>query len=101
MISPMRNARFEPQMSPSLPPVSMNEAIVSVYRVMAVCTSPTVVSRSSTSAEIDTFINVVSMTYTNIAADSTARTTYPLAAELCAVLAFSVRADSRVVWTAI
>ena len=65
MISPIRKARLEPQISPSFPPVSMKAAMVNVYSVMAPCTPPTVVSRSSTSAEIDTFMIVVSITYTN------------------------------------
>src|SRR4051794_25152590 len=48
----------------------MNAAETSASNAMADCTLLTVVSRSSTTAEIDTFINDVSTTRTNIAIDS-------------------------------
>jgi len=40
----------------------MKAAMVSVYRLMAAWPPPTGVSRSSTSAEMDTFMIVVSIT---------------------------------------
>ena len=46
----------------------MNAADTSASIATAACTPLTVVSRSSTTAEIDTFMNDVSMTNTNIAA---------------------------------
>ncbi len=45
----------------------MNAAETSASRAIADCTPLTVVSRSSTTAEIDTFISEVSTTSTNIA----------------------------------
>src|SRR3954454_14146469 len=48
----------------------MKAAETSASRAMALCTPLTVVSRSSTTLEIDTFINDVSTTRTNIAAAS-------------------------------
>ncbi len=46
----------------------MNEAETSASRAIADCTPLTVVSRSFTTAEIETFISDVSTTSTNIAA---------------------------------
>ena len=43
----------------------MNAAITSAYAVIASCTAVTVVSRSATTSEIDTFMTVVSRTITN------------------------------------
>src|SRR5438270_2268799 len=57
-------------MSPSFAPVSMNAAITSVYAVIASCTSGTVVCRSLTICEIDTFMTVLSSTITNWAVPS-------------------------------
>src|SRR3954454_5736590 len=48
----------------------MNAAETNASRAIADCTPLTVVSRSSTTAEIETFINEVSTTRTNIAIDS-------------------------------
>src|SRR3954468_20563415 len=60
--------------SPVLPPIRMNAADTSASRAMALCTPLTVVPRSLTTAEIDTFISDVSTTSTNIAiASSSAR----------------------------
>src|SRR6188768_489378 len=56
--------------SPILLLMRMNAAETSASRAIADCTPLTVVSRSSTTAEIDTFISDVSTTSTNIAADS-------------------------------
>src|SRR4051794_8344019 len=50
----------------------MNAAETRASRAIAPCTPLTVVSRSSTTAEIDTFIRDVSTTSTNIAAASSA-----------------------------
>ena len=52
-------------MSPSFAPTSMNAAITSVYRVIAVWTPWIDVSRSSTICEIATFMTLVSSTITN------------------------------------
>src|SRR3954454_16286049 len=57
-------------MSPSRAPTSMNAAITSVYAVIASCMPCTVVSRSSTTCEIDTFMTVVSSTMMNCAVPS-------------------------------
>src|SRR4029079_1764786 len=48
----------------------MNAAATSASSAIADCTPLTVVSRSSTTAEIDTFISDVSTTSTNIAIES-------------------------------
>ncbi len=48
----------------------MNAAETSASSAIADCTLLTVVSRSCTTAEIDTFISEVSTTSTNIAIDS-------------------------------
>src|SRR4051794_36904448 len=53
--------------SPVLPPMRMNAADTSASRAIAPCTPLTVVPRSLTTAEIDTFISDVSTTSTNIA----------------------------------
>src|SRR3954470_9410072 len=53
--------------SPVLPPIRMNAAETSASSAIAPCTPLTVVPRSSTTAEIDTFISDVSTTRTNIA----------------------------------
>ena len=52
-------------MSPSFAPTSMNAAITSVYIVIALCTPVTVVSRSATICEIETFITLESSTMMN------------------------------------
>ena len=53
--------------SPVLPPMRMNAAETSASSAIAPCTPLTVVSRSRTTAEIDTFISDVSTTSTNMA----------------------------------
>src|SRR4029453_4151037 len=53
--------------SPTLLPIRMNAADTSASRAIADWTPLTVVSRSRTTAEIDTFISDVSTTSTNIA----------------------------------
>src|SRR6188472_1214110 len=56
--------------SPTLLPIRMNAAETSASRAIADWTPLTVVSRSRTTAEIDTFISDVSTTSTNIAIES-------------------------------
>src|SRR3954447_8310421 len=71
-------ARLRPNRSPSLLPIRMNAADTSASNATAACTPLAVVSRSRTTAEIDTFISEVSMTNTNIAiASSTPRRGVP------------------------
>src|SRR6188508_897469 len=54
--------------SPTLPPIRMNAADTSASSAIADWTPLAVVSRSSMTAEIDTFIREVSTTRTNMAA---------------------------------
>ena len=56
--------------SPTLLLIRMNAAETNASRAIADCTPLTVVSRSSTTAEIETFISDVSKTSTNMAAAS-------------------------------
>src|SRR5215207_7508463 len=65
MSRPITNARRLPMMSPILPPVSMNSAITRQYSVITAWIVVTVVSKSSTSVLIDTFIADWSSTITN------------------------------------
>ena len=51
--------------------------MTSVYIVIAVCRPTTVVSRSATTCEMDTFITVVSSTMMNCAAASMPTTPHP------------------------
>ena len=67
---PSTNARLRPKRSPTLLLIRMNAAETSASSAIALWTELTVVSRSSTTAEIDTFISDVSTTSTNIAAAS-------------------------------
>src|SRR5688572_1097560 len=60
-------ARFRPKRSATLLPIKMNAADTNASRAIAPCTPLTVVSRSSTTEEIDTFIKAVSTTRTNMA----------------------------------
>ena len=64
---PSANAWSRPRMSPSFAPTSMNAAITSVYIVIALCTPVTVVFRSDTICEIETFITLESSTMMNCA----------------------------------
>jgi hypothetical protein len=73
-------------MSPSFAPTSMNAAITSVYIVIALCTPVTVVFRSATICEIETFITLESSTMMNWAdarmiSGSHLRTARPYAAQ--------------------
>ena len=63
-------AFLRPIRSPTLLPIRMNAADTSASSAMADCTPLTVVSRSLTTAAIDTFITDVSTTRTNMAAAS-------------------------------
>src|ERR687897_3312743 len=66
--SPRIYAFFLPIKSPILLPTSMKAADTSASRAIADCTPLTVVCKSLTTDEIETFIKEVSMTSTNIAA---------------------------------
>jgi hypothetical protein len=60
-------ARLRPIRSATLLPIRMNAAETSASSAIADCTPLTVVSRSRTTAEMDTFMIDVSTTSTNIA----------------------------------
>src|SRR3954468_11662344 len=66
----MTYARLRPMRPAILLPIRMNAADTSASSAIADWTPLTVVSRSSTTDEIDTFISDVSTTRTNIAIDS-------------------------------
>ena len=68
---PSTYARLRPKRSPSLLLIRMNAAETRASSAIALWTELTVVSRSLTTAAIDTFISDVSTTSTNIAAAST------------------------------
>src|SRR6478752_3737153 len=65
--NPSTYARLRPIRSPILLPIRMNAAETSASSAIADCTPLAVVSRSCTTAEIETFISDVSTTSTNIA----------------------------------
>jgi hypothetical protein len=67
---PNTYALLRPKRSPSLLLIRMNAAETRASSAIALWTALTVVSRSLTTAEIDTFISDVSTTSTNIAAAS-------------------------------
>ncbi len=73
----MAKVRFAPQRSPNFPPINIREAITRVYSVIAVWRPTTVVSRSATTWEMDTFITVVSSTMMNCAEASRPTTPHP------------------------
>src|SRR5215471_1390757 len=62
-------ARLRPKRSPILLPIRMNAAETSASSAIADWTPLAVVSRSCTTAEMETFISDVSTTSTNIAID--------------------------------
>ena len=66
-IKPSTYAFLRPMRSPTLLPIRMNAAETRASSAIADWTLLTVVSRSRTTAEIDTFISEVSTTSTNIA----------------------------------
>jgi hypothetical protein len=74
--SPRMYARLRPKRSPILLPIRMKAAETSASNAIADCTPLAVVSRSCTTAEIDTFISDVSTTSTNIAIASRIATTW-------------------------
>ena len=67
---PTTYARLRPNRSPSLLLIRMKAAETRASSAIALWTALTVVSRSLTTAAIDTFISDVSTTSTNIAAAS-------------------------------
>ena len=73
---PMRKASRRPMMSPILPPIIISAAIVSVYVAIASCIFVTVVSRSSITFWIDTFMTVLSSTMMNWAEASAITTAH-------------------------
>ena len=70
---------MRPIRSPTLLPIRMKAAETSASRAIADWTPLTVVSRSSTTAEIETFMSDVSTTRTNIAIESRTASCCPLA----------------------
>ncbi len=80
-------------MAPIRPPVIINDAITSVYIVIAVWIPVTVVSRSFATVAIDTFITDESRIITNCAAASVTRTALAAVAALEAVPVVSVIVD--------
>ena len=69
-------ARLRPNRSPILLPIRMKAAETSASSAIADCTPLAVVSRSWTTAEIETFISDVSTTSTNIAIASRIATSW-------------------------
>jgi hypothetical protein len=65
MTSPMEKARRRPTTAPTLPPVIINEAITSVYRVIAVWMPVTVVPVSAATCRIETFMTELSKVIRN------------------------------------
>ncbi len=88
---PSTYARLRPMRSPTLLLIRMNAAETSASSAIADWTALTVVSRSCTTAEIDTFISDVSTTSTNIAiASSSDSRVLPLSSTMPAVAAESM-----------
>src|SRR3954447_3857265 len=79
MRHPMVKARLRPRIAPILPPVIINDAMTSVYIVIAVWMPATVVSRSLATVAIDTFITDESRIITNWAAASVTSTAFAAA----------------------
>src|ERR1700712_686558 len=65
MTRPMVIARRRPMTVPNLPPVIINVAITSVYRVIAVWMPVIVVPRSAATVAMDTFITELSRVIRN------------------------------------
>ena len=65
MTDPMANARRRPIIVPSLPPVTINMAMTSVYSVIAVCTPVTSVPRSLATVAMETFMTELSRVMRN------------------------------------
>jgi hypothetical protein len=64
-MQPIMKMRFRPNIDPSLPPVTINIAMTSVYMVMAVWIPVTVVPTSLATVAIATFITELSRSITN------------------------------------
>ena len=79
--------------SPTLLPIRMNAAETSASSAIADWTLLTVVPRSWTTAEIDTFINEVSTTSTNIAIASSSASRWSNAASSAASAVPSLTRD--------
>src|SRR4029453_6784601 len=76
----MAKARRRPMIEPTFPPVTMNIAIASVYRVMAVWMPVTVVPTSLATVAMDTFMTELSRVIRNCPAAKVPRTSpVPLA----------------------
>ena len=91
------NARLRPMRSPTLLLMRMNAAETRASSAIADWTPLTVVSRSLTTAEIDTFIIEVSMTRTNIAiASMIARRILPDASTSGVVAVTSIECPSPI-----
>ena len=58
-------ARLRPMIEPTLPPVTISIAMISVYRTMALWIPVTVVWRSLATVAIDTFMTEVSRAIRN------------------------------------
>ena len=58
-------ARLRPMIEPTLPPVTISIAMISVYRTMALWIPVTVVWRSLATVAIDTFMTEVSSAIRN------------------------------------
>ena len=71
MTVPMTRVRLRPQMSPNLPPVIISAASTSEYKVITPWTEVTLVLRSFTTWEMDTFIMDVSIMMMKTAVDKT------------------------------
>ena len=90
---------MRPIRSPILLPIRMNAADTSASSAIADCTPLAVVSRSCTTAEIETFISDVSTTSTNIAiASSTASLMSPLDSSSSATAGLTRIRRQREVW---
>ena len=64
-MQPIMKTRFRPNIEPTLPPVTMNIAMTSVYNVIAAWIPVTVVPTSSATVAIATFITELSRSITN------------------------------------
>ncbi len=82
MTSPIVNARLRPTIAPILPPVTISIAMTSVYRTMALWIPVTVVSRSSATVAIETFITELSRAIRNWPAHNV-RSTVPAPVATC------------------
>src|SRR5215213_2164452 len=77
MTHPITNARLRPMIDPTLPPVTINIDMTSVYRTIAVWMPVIVVPRSLATVAIETFMTEESSAIRNCAAQSVSRTAEP------------------------